>query len=50
MAPTSFLFQLTNISAGDIISAPHDWRVIESGVTFENDPAAGPVNRIADQF
>jgi len=23
---------------------------IESGVTFENDPAAGPVNRIADQF
>jgi len=23
---------------------------IESGVTFENDPAPGPVNRIADQF
>jgi hypothetical protein len=23
---------------------------IESGVTFENDPAGGPVNRIADQF
>ena len=23
---------------------------IDSGVNFENDPAPGPVNRIADQF
>lgn len=41
MTPTSFLFQLTNVSAADIINAPHDWRIIESGVTLDRDGVTG---------
>lgn len=39
--PTNFLFQLTKVNAADIINAPHDWRIIESGVTFARDGVTG---------